>query len=304
MAKLSQNQFDQASSFLKTVARPLERALFEYEFENGSAEAVLHEVKAFQNTDGGFGHGLESDFRCMESSALATAIALHHLAEVGIEESDETVREGIRYLLNTFNQEKKGWQIVPRAVENAPRAVWWNYSEEWEWGNPSAEIIGLLHHYKELVPTEFLADVTSYAINYMNNLTAYEQHELLSFIKLYNQLPEHEQAAIFEKLSEIVQASVTTDPEKWDSYGLFPLQVVASPSSEFYNLFPEVIPLNLAYLVRNQTNNGYWDPNWSWGQFEEEWEFAKEEWRGVLTLANLKTLRAFDYIETGNALSN
>jgi hypothetical protein len=40
-----------------------------------------------------------------------------------------------------------------------------------------------------------------------------------------------------------------------------------------------------------------WGITWSWGQFEEEWETAKEEWRGWLTLEYLRILRSFDHIE-------
>lgn len=298
MNKLSLNQFEKAALFLKTTARPLERTLFAWEFEGGSSEAVLSEVKKFQNKDGGFGHGLESDFRCEESSAVATAVALYLLSDIGVTETEETVEKGIQYLLNTFNHEKQGWQIVPRAVENAPRAIWWNYSEDWAWGNPTAEIIGLLHHYKGLVPADFLDEITSVALNYLNNLTMYESHELLSFLKLYKQLSASKQAVIYHKLSDILKACVTIDSEKWDSYSLQPLQVVLTPSSDFYDLFKEIIPENVTYVIQKQTIDGYWNPTWMWGQFEEEWKVAKQEWQGVLTLTNLKTLRAFDALET------
>jgi hypothetical protein len=297
MNKLSKNQFEQAKTFLKSKARKLERALFEFEFENGNKENVLKQLKPYQNEDGGFGKGLEPDFRCKESSALATAIGLHYLSRVGVDETEEMVKKAVNYLLNTFNKEKMRWQIVPKEVETAPRASWWNYSENWEWGNPSAEIIGLLHHYKGLVPAEFLDDVTKYAVNYVNNLNKYEHHELLCFLNLSEKLPDKEYNLISNKLREMVKACVTDDPEKWDSYCLLPIQVVNSPSSEYYDLFADIIPINLNYLVTKQTKDGYWEPTWSWGQFEEEWETAKEEWRGWLTLEYLRILRSFDYIE-------
>lgn len=60
-------------------ARNLERSLFRYEFENGSFTDVLIELSRYQNEDGGFGHGLEPDLRCKESSALATTRALEIL---------------------------------------------------------------------------------------------------------------------------------------------------------------------------------------------------------------------------------
>ncbi|MBA2875430.1 prenyltransferase/squalene oxidase repeat-containing protein [Thermaerobacillus caldiproteolyticus] len=136
MNKLSKNRFEQAKTFLKSKARKLERALFEFEFENGSKEHVVKQLKTYQNEDGGFGNGLEPDFRCKESSALATAIGLHYLSRADADETDEMVKKAVNYLLNTFNKEKMGWQIVPKEVKTAPRASWWNYIENWEWEIP------------------------------------------------------------------------------------------------------------------------------------------------------------------------
>jgi hypothetical protein len=213
MNKLSKNQFEQAKTFLKSKTRKLERALFEFEFENGSKENVLKQLKSYQNEDGGFGNGLEPDFRCKESSALATAIGLHYLSRVGANETEQMVKKTVNYLLHTFDKQKMRWQIVPKEVDTAPRAIWWNYSENWEWGNPSAEIIGLLHFYKGLVPAEFLDSVTKYAIDCINNLNKYEHHELLSFLKLSEKLPKKEYNLIYNKLREMVKACVAVDPE-------------------------------------------------------------------------------------------
>ena len=73
---LSRERFDQAALFLKTQARPLERALFELWFEGASSKAVLNALACFQNADGGFGCALEPDMRAPQSSALATGIGL------------------------------------------------------------------------------------------------------------------------------------------------------------------------------------------------------------------------------------
>lgn len=98
-------------------------------------------------------------------------------------------------------------------------------------------------------------------------------------------------------MSDILKACVTIDSEKWDSYSLQPLQVVLTPSSDFYDLFKEIISENVTYVIQKQTIDGYWNPTWMWGQFEEEWKVAKQEWQGVLTLTNLKILRAFNALE-------
>jgi hypothetical protein len=76
MRKLSSEQFSKARDFLLTKARPLDRAMFRFEFEQGSASDVLKELEIFQNEDGGFGNALEPDFRLPDSSAMASTIAL------------------------------------------------------------------------------------------------------------------------------------------------------------------------------------------------------------------------------------
>ena len=64
MKQLSKDQFELAREFMRSRARGLERALFEYEFEAGSASNVYKELALFQNEDGGFGKGIEPDLRC------------------------------------------------------------------------------------------------------------------------------------------------------------------------------------------------------------------------------------------------
>ena len=55
MKHLNREAFDRARHFLKTQARPLERAMFEHRFEAAPAERVIAELAPFQNDDGGFG---------------------------------------------------------------------------------------------------------------------------------------------------------------------------------------------------------------------------------------------------------
>lgn len=297
MEKLVTEQFQNATAFFKSKARPLETALYKFEFEDGSREQVLQELKVYQNEDGGFGNGLEPDFRCQASSALATTIGLQYLIRIGVDDSNPMVQRAIQYALHTFDEEKMGWEIVPMDVESAPRAIWWNYGGDWPWGNPSAEMTGLLHHYKGLVPTDFLEKLTTHAVTYINQLETNDHHELQCLVKLMKELPPEEAEKISDKVHQIARNSVTTDSEKWHGYCLLPLQVIASPESFLYGEFNDVIPTNINHLLNTQTEDGSWKPTWEWGQFENEWKTAKQEWSGVLTLENLKVLRAFDALE-------
>ena len=76
MKTLSGANLKQAETFLRTQARPLEQALFATFLRAAPAEWALSELAAFQNSDGGFGHGLEPDVQMSSSSILATTVAL------------------------------------------------------------------------------------------------------------------------------------------------------------------------------------------------------------------------------------
>ena len=59
----------------------------------------LAALKAFQNEDGGFGHALEPDCFNPNSSPIQTWKAIVHLEEIGIDDPDHEIIQGIlRYL--------------------------------------------------------------------------------------------------------------------------------------------------------------------------------------------------------------
>ncbi|GKV54953.1 hypothetical protein NCCP2222_09000 [Sporosarcina sp. NCCP-2222] len=291
--KITKDQALQAVKFMKEKARPLEKALYEFDFEDGSPDKVLEELHAFQNEDGGFGNGLEPDFRCEASSALATTIGLHHLSHIGADDSNQMVERAVHYMLQTFDEQQMGWEIVPKEVETAPRAIWWNYGGDWPWGNPSADVIGLLHHYRKLVPDDLLHKLTAFAVDYVCQLTASDHHEIQCIVRMMDALPETEANRIAGKVNELLIANVTTNPDKWSGYCLLPLQIVTSPESPFAELFKDSIPANIEHLLSTQDEDGSWKPAWAWGQFEEEFQQAKMEWSGVLTLDHIRVLHAF-----------
>ena len=105
--RLGSEAFDRVRQFLKTRARPLERALFEHLFEAAPAESVIAELAHYQNKDGGFGRALEPDLRTPSSSALATGIGLGTLKELGCSADHPMVRQAVSYLLATFDHQTK-----------------------------------------------------------------------------------------------------------------------------------------------------------------------------------------------------
>ena len=101
-----------------------------------------------------------------------------------------------------------------------------------------------------------------------------------------------------KELNRIVSAAVSQNPQEWAGYCLRPLQVASSLRSPFLQQLADAVSLNLDYEIDTQQKDGAWHPTWSWGDsYPDSWEVAKREWRGVLTLDKLKTLKLFDRIE-------
>jgi hypothetical protein len=78
------------------------------------------------------------------------------------------------------------------------------------------------------------------------------------------------------------------DPDD-PSYGLTPLEFAPSPQSPWRALFDDdAIAAHLARLAANQQHDGGWEVAW-----EPPSEAARLEWRGILTVTNLRVLRAY-----------
>ena len=71
--------FERARSFMYRNARPIDLARWKLHFEGGSPEEILSCLAAYQNPDGGFGHGLECDALNPESSPMQTWSATTYL---------------------------------------------------------------------------------------------------------------------------------------------------------------------------------------------------------------------------------
>src|SRR5260370_32062508 len=145
--KLSPATQTKFKRFMQDEARPLEKYLYLYHFENGALSDVLAALARFQNADGGFGHALEPDLRLQESSVIATTIAFQHFRELGIHEYSPLLRDSCRYLVDNYNADMVNWSVVPAIVDNAPHAPWWSYGGDISpsQGNPRAGILCYLY---------------------------------------------------------------------------------------------------------------------------------------------------------------
>jgi len=309
MPQITGEAFGSAANFITDRARPLERALLDFHFGSGSDSDVLIELKKFQNEDGGFGHGIEPDLQMPFSSPFSTSAAFQVLRELNVPGDHDMVRNGIGYLERSYDRSVGGWEPTGQSVSQFPHAPWWDYKPPPNEGgldllkkaNPGAELAGYFSLYSEQTDVGFVEEIVSSALTTFDRLPDdMEVHTMMCYMRLVEitdnaEMPRRAVAQQpLPKLRRGVHLLTTDNPDDWEAYGGRPLWFAETPDSL---LSPELalsIPIQLDYEIENQTDDGSWQPNWAWGQYEEDWSLAKVEWAGHLTLRNLLTLKAWD----------
>ncbi|MBX4262900.1 hypothetical protein KTC96_11350 [Clostridium estertheticum] len=305
MKKLSKTLFEQLNSYMNTDARPLEKSIFNYYFNDSSDDDILDSLEAFQNTDGGFGKGIEPDFKLIKSSPMATAIGLRYLSKLdNSDRAQNMIAKAIEYLETTFDSNRNGWYSVPSIVNNYPHAPWWEFRNDinmtvidYSWGNPTAELIGYVFKYKKYLNNLDIYSLRNYAITNLNKRTEFNsEHEIISYIHMYNTLGEEFSSQIVDTLKLAVSKLVNIHQFEWINYVPTPLKFINLDSKNFFGIECKFIDQNLDYLIDRLEEDGKILPTWQWDKYLEEWEIAKIEWMGILTLEALLSLLKFNRI--------
>ena len=289
-------------NYLANNPRKFEVKLYRYLNGEICKEEVVNELAKYQNKDGGFGNGLESDFRLSESSAMATSIALRYMClYIKIDRKHSMLKNAIIYLENTFDKERNGWFSVPKEVNNYPHAIWWNYKEEINgsvidlfWGNPTAEIIGYLNYYKESASKYNWNEKVKDVIKYILDKEKFEsEHELCCFIRFYHVLKNTEKQKIRNKIIEGIKELLVVDINEWGNYVPTPMTFLEYYNEDLFDIDKSIIEKNKKYIMDILNKKRIIEPSWNWGQYFEEWEAAKIEWTEVLSIRALLFLFKF-----------
>ena len=184
------------------VARPLEQAQYKFRFENGSPSLVIKELQAYQNFDGGFGHGIEPDFHLPSSTPIATTVALQILDTLPESSEKEAIfRKAFTYFLTNYSYDRQGWFAATEEVNLFPHAPWWEWDVNLKqtmidnhWGNPTAEILGYFWKYKAFYPNWEINPIIDSAIRKFAKIEKYQsEHEVYCYIRLFCHLDfEHQ----------------------------------------------------------------------------------------------------------------
>ncbi|NLV92767.1 MAG: hypothetical protein GX030_10310 [Firmicutes bacterium] len=306
--KRLEEAFLQAGRWVKRNARPLEAARWEYVFAGGTRERVLEMLEAYQNPDGGFGHGIEPDFWLPASSPMSSWAAARILLEVEAGPDTPMVQALVDYLCRV--QDPTGlWPAVLPENNHFPHAPWWHWEEgvEERWMfNPSVELAAYLIHWS--CPGSTAADAgwktVGLALNRLIDCTEMDMHEIANYLKFTElmgprvmELQErtgHLLPDVERKLTELVITAVETDPSQWDQgYRALPLTFVQGPDSFLCEALGDLVQKNLNFYAEQVDEKGLWPVTWQWSAYSSEFEVAKRHWQGIIALERYRILRAF-----------
>lgn len=279
-----------AERFLQAEGRLLERRLFDVLFHDGSPQGVADVLRGYRNADGGFGHGLEPDKRCPASLPIDVEIAFQSLAAIGVRDA-ELLGPACDFLSGVA---KDG--AVPLAfpvIEDYPRAAHWT---DWTYEpgvNPTAGLAGLLYQLDFEHPWRDAA--TRYLWETIDAGTlGDETHGLSEVLTFLAYVPDRARAT---KAAPAVLDRITTSPmfqpmPKPGEYGLTPLSVAPTADSPWRELFDQAqLDAHLDELAGAQQEDGGWTVAW-----EPPSQASRLEWRGIVTLQALRTLRSYGKI--------
>jgi hypothetical protein len=282
---------ESAQTFILSNARLLERRLFAFLFQQGEPDQVRTALLAYQNADGGFGNALEPDKRTASSQPVDQEFALGVLDNIGF---DTRIALQVCDFLQTITTTEGGVPFVLPTVRDAPRAEWWNTDQDAPPAsiNPTASIAGLLHKYQIQHP--WLNRATDYCWQYIEHLQISSGHDFLCIQSFLEHVADRERAErAFERISvQLIEGGhITYDPSA-SGYVFMPLVYAPSPQNLAHRLFDTAtIQTHLDALANKQQMDGGWPI--SWPPVSPACEL---EYRGIVTLNALKTLKAYDYL--------
>lgn len=276
--------FERGREFVYATARVLEQRLFETVFEGAPATGVVAALRAYRNDDGGFGHGLEPDARAPASQPVDVWFALDTLVAAGAR-ADDLVLPACDWLATLGVPVP----IMLPSIRGYPQARHWRETAEFPpslFGTIGAtaalHALGVEHPWRDAATEWCLRELAGDPLD--------DAHTISWALQLLEHLGDDR---LVDRVTRALPQAryFLADPDD-PSYGLTPLDFAPSPQSRWRELFDDdAIAAHLARLAANQHDDGGWEVTW-----EPPSDAARLEWRGVLTVKNLRVLRAYSVL--------
>lgn len=283
------------------VARPLEIARVRHLLSDGSVDDVLHELKKFQNPDGGFGHGLEPDFWNPHSSATQSWVACNIIRDHEIDPFHPVVTSLLDYLKETFDHTIMRWHAIDHDNHQHPHAPWWNKEGALSSFNPSASLAGFIIKYGNPMDSMYKVakKVVGEAFHYiLHRKESIEPHELRCLIEMMNDIAfDYRLDQTYKKAKNAmilwIDDAIEKDEHLWlTSYVTKPSQLIKHHPSLGSEVFHDQLLKEIDLAFNHQNEEHLWSITWDWmGKYPDAFEIAKKHWQGIIAYGYLKLIK-------------
>lgn len=273
-----------ARQFIFANARLLDRHRVAVLLDGSPADAVVQSLRAYRNSDGGFGNALEPDVRTPDSETTAALHGLEVLAEVDALE-DPMVADITAWVGKVADPDGGVPFVLPGAAQY-PRGPWMVPSD-----GGSHLTFGLAAVLSTAaVSSDWLGAATRWCwqrLEQPDELSGYWLKFALDFLDAT--LDDDRARATIERLRPLLRDDGTVPvPGGTADEKLTPLTLSPRPDRRSRVLFTDTqLAADLDNLEHGQQDDGGWTfdfLSWSPGQ--------TVEWRGLVTLSALATLHA------------
>ncbi|NKY35086.1 hypothetical protein HGA13_18730 [Nocardia speluncae] len=272
-----------ARQYIESSARVLERHRLAVLLDGGPTDPVRTALAAYRNPDGGFGHALEPDVRCPGSQPSAALSALEILAE--LDTPRDPVVTGLADWIAGIADADGGVPTVLPSATGHPHAPWME-------PDPEAGFLtyALAAGLWQLgVQHPWLDRATTWCWNRIDAVEAPAGYTVKFALQFLDAVPDPTRAAAaVERFRSAIRDDGTVPVEGGvENEQIGPLALSPRPATPSRALFDDqAIAADLDRLELGQLDDGGWDFD-----FLHFTPGQTVEWRGVVTLGNISTLR-------------
>lgn len=273
-----------ARKYVWDTARVLEQRRFELLFGDGGPEPVIAALEPYKTADGGYGYALEPDGRGPTSQPPHIWTALETLEDAGT--TDAAVVDHVAAIAAPDG----GVPVALPTIEPYSRAPWWGVGTE---GTLLATSLIYAPLRRAGVEHPWLERAEAFCWARIEAIERTHPYEVESAVTFLDAVPDRDRALEqAERLGRLVreQNLVGTQPEGYSPGEIHhPHDFARRPDSVARAWFSDAeIEASLDELASRQREHGGWEITWA------HWLPAIAiEWSGLMTIAALKTLRAY-----------
>lgn len=305
MKKLSQEAYLEISKWVHRNARPLDLALWQFHFENGSKEAVLSALIYYQNSDGGFGNTIDPDNWNPNSTPYNAQIVIKMLRQIDFTDVTHPIYQGIfRYLENTEHKADYGCFFTIPSNNDYPHGCWWDFNAQtntFQSIGTTASLSGFILRYgdKQSNLYKMALSYTGILIEKLKSTTEYGDMgiggycELLEDIEGARLMDRFDYGYLCDKVPSLVRDKIHNEP---NNFMANPLEFVLSPNSRFYEENKDEVEAALDLMIDQRPALGVWNIPWEWyngDKYLKAFAISENWWKSLKSIEKLLQLKSF-----------